>query len=171
MTAPILDLRPAVRRALELYGACDSEIAARVLDDALEAVPCGAPPTATRVEALLLLGRVRHSLADYPAAEAALSRARELSAQVPNATALRIAALTGLGNAHRTAGRYRTAEQLLREALVLAEGAGDGESAQLAQILNALAVVFKYAGRFEEAEGLLRRALAIAEEALGTCHP
>lgn len=64
-----------------------------------------------------------------------------------------------------TRGEYRRAESLYREALHLAEEMCGKHDPQMALILNALGVLYKYMGRFAEAGRAYRRALRIIEGA------
>jgi tetratricopeptide (TPR) repeat protein len=73
-----------------------------------------------------------------------------------------VAALGALGEALRAQGRYAEAEASLRDSLVHAESAQDGELL-IVQAANGLAVLYKYTARFDEAEALYRRALDIVD--------
>ena len=56
----------------------------------------------------------------------------------------------------RLRGAYDDAETLFREALALGEAELGEEDAELAGVLNNLAIVFKYSGRFDEAQAAVR---------------
>lgn len=75
-----------------------------------------------------------------------------------------------LGGAYREQGRYREAEQVLRQAI---DDAGVDAVAPewLAMLCNQLGIVFKYSGRFDEAAELYARAVSLIIEHSGPEHP
>jgi tetratricopeptide (TPR) repeat protein len=121
-----------------------------------------------------VLPGAHEDLADYRTPEPLLGEALALARELPageEADRLVVAALEGLGDLRRMQGRYPDAERLLREPLRLAEDRLGRRDVQVAWLLIALAVTFKYWGRFDEASELYRRALEIAETAHGSEHP
>jgi tetratricopeptide (TPR) repeat protein len=82
-----------------------------------------------------------------------------------------VRALTGAGDVRQQQGRYRDAERLFLEAIVVAEHAFGAGHLEVATPLNNLAVCYKYLARFAEAGPLYQRALAITEASLGPDHP
>ena len=122
--------------------------------------------------AALALADVRVELGAFSEAEALSRRALRALDQpgvVDEAVAgrLRVRALCAVGSALRCQGRYRDAEQPLREALELAERRFGNDDLAVGEAANNLAVLYKYTARFDEAERLYRRALQIVEAGNG----
>lgn len=67
----------------------------------------------------------------------------------------------GIGGVLRARGEYARAEEVLLEALPLAEGRFGAWSIETGFALNALGMTYKYWGRFDEARDVYERALAI----------
>jgi len=76
--------------------------------------------------------------------------------------------LTVRGEMHRRRGDYPQAEQLLRQAVVLAEQADPLDARRLAVALNGLGLVCKDLAKHNEARAAYRRALALLEQAPGS---
>jgi tetratricopeptide (TPR) repeat protein len=83
---------------------------------------------------------------------------------------LLVGTMEGFGDIRRIQGDYTEAERVLREALAIAEDRLGDDNLQVAGVLNAVAITFKYSGRFDDAADLYRRALAIIESVLGSEH-
>jgi len=79
--------------------------------------------------------------------------------------------LTTAGSVARCRGSYREAEELLSEALEVAERTSGFRSLWVAEILNELGMVCKYFGRFDEGRRHYERALAIVLAELGPRAP
>lgn len=74
-------------------------------------------------------------------------------------------------DAHRILGRApRDAEELIRPALAVREGALGADHPSVATLLDHLALVFELRDRFDKAVALRQRALRITEDALGEGH-
>jgi serine/threonine protein kinase/Tfp pilus assembly protein PilF len=80
-------------------------------------------------------------------------------------------ALTGLGNAFQSAGRFEDAEGAYREGLAVIRAAPDGDAAKLAANLNNLGTILVRQARYDEAEPLLREAVAIGRGELEPDNP
>jgi serine/threonine protein kinase/Tfp pilus assembly protein PilF len=80
-------------------------------------------------------------------------------------------ALTGLGNALQSAGRFEGAEAAYREGLAVIRAAPDRDAAKLAANLNNLGTILVRQARYDEAEPLLREAVDIGREELDPDHP
>jgi tetratricopeptide (TPR) repeat protein len=124
--------------------------------------------------AALAVAGVRGQLGDWGEAETLARRAVAVLDAGPDGEStdcavVGVAALGALGEALRAQGRYGEAEASLRDGLVLAERAQDGELL-IVQAANGLAVLYKYTARFDEAEALYRRALDIVDARLGRGH-
>lgn len=77
---------------------------------------------------------------------------------------------TNLGAIHRLMGQMDRAEPLLRDAVRRWEKLGAAHQVELAESLNALAVLYQEQGRLTAAERLFQRCLAIRESKLGASH-
>jgi tetratricopeptide (TPR) repeat protein len=129
------------------------------------------------VAILHIVSSIRLDLSEYAEAHRAALRATQMVGDLvvderdaPVLAQLRVRTIANLARVERTLGQLDLAERHYLEALAEAEelaGAGD---ANLAPLLNDLAVVYKYAARFEEAEALYQRALAATEATLGPDH-
>jgi tetratricopeptide (TPR) repeat protein len=84
---------------------------------------------------------------------------------------LRAKYLDRCGTSLMEAGNYTSAIEPLRRALELTEQALGADHANLALLLNDLALAYRAAGRYSDAEPLYRRALNISEHAYGAEHP
>ncbi len=76
----------------------------------------------------------------------------------------------GIGGVLRARGEYARAEQVLLEALPLAEERFGAWSIETGGALNALGMTYKYWGRFDEARDVYGRALAILVRGFGEEH-
>jgi tetratricopeptide (TPR) repeat protein len=117
-----------------------------------------------------LLSSIAVSRTQYSLAEQHARRAWDIMERLgsrcsgPDADAIRIEALGGLGTAVRSAGRYDEAEPWLRRAVDLAEVGQAVSPAVVAGALNNLGVLYKYSGNFDESEHLYQRALRLVPE-------
>jgi tetratricopeptide (TPR) repeat protein len=78
---------------------------------------------------------------------------------------LLVQALTGLGDAHRRAGRYPQATQTLQRACQLLEDMGAAQPDLLAAALTTLAITHKEVGEYEQAQHLYTQIEQIRTEA------
>ena len=76
-----------------------------------------------------------------------------------------------LGTVFGHLGNYQKAEEMLRQALDLADAGGQGRSLESATIIDHLAAVRMQQSAYADAEVLFRDALSIREERLGREHP
>src|SRR4051794_11022777 len=77
----------------------------------------------------------------------------------------------GRGGIRRARGEYDAAERELLEALALAEDRFGAWSIEVASVLNALGITYKYWGRFDDGLAVYTRALEITDRAFGSEHP
>jgi tetratricopeptide (TPR) repeat protein len=127
------------------------------------------------VRGLLCLAGARADVADYARAEAdyrRVSHILDVTDEPPSREAqrLRIQAFRGLAGVLRALGQDRGAEELLKEALRIAERTFGGTDGEVASALNDLGVQYGHTGAYEKASRLHHQALAIAERALGPGH-
>ena len=127
---------------------------------------------------LLCLAGLHDDRADYVGAEPLYQRAADIVAKLPESDPgevelqrLRIQAVGGLGTVLRILGRYGEAEPLLKRAVAIAERTFGAHDAAVADVLNDLAVLYKYTGEFDKASRLYRRALKIVEQSAGAETP
>lgn len=83
-------------------------------------------------------------------------------------TLLEAKTLTDQASLLENAGDYSRAETLCREALTIRESLLDPADPEVAESLDALAMIYYDEARFGEAEELLRRAIKIDEKVLGS---
>lgn len=165
--------RGSLARAVDCASRGDHEGARRLAGRAVDELRRTNPGGTALAQALIVLAHAHQELADYRTPAQLLGEALALARKRPRseeASRLAVTALEGLGNLQRINGRYPDAERLLREALARAEGRLGLDDPQVAGVLNALAITFKYWGRFDEASELYQRALAITQRALGSEH-
>jgi len=83
-----------------------------------------------------------------------------------------VAAITNnLAEVCHLLGRFREAETLYRQAIMILEKALGPDHSDVAMALNNLASVYQDEQRYAEAEPLFQRALSIKERTLGEMHP
>jgi tetratricopeptide (TPR) repeat protein len=121
-------------------------------------------------EVLIELGRANHDLGDHDTAQLQLQRALDIADAVVDAqrsAELRADVLEALGALARARGRYPEADQLLLDALELAERIYGPQSLQVAGVLNELGMVCKFSGRFADGRRYYDRTLAILTSRIG----
>lgn len=120
-------------------------------------------------EVTLTLAEIERDRCEWANCDARLGRlVDQLDAQPatgPAGRSLLARALTGLGDAHRRAGRYRQATGTLQRACELL---ADGEPDLLAAALTTLAITSKEIGDFARAQRLYARVQRIRDEAGAT---
>jgi tetratricopeptide (TPR) repeat protein len=179
----------ALDRAIDLHDqamACRLEqrweaagdLAARALAALDAASVVGVDDAVDAATILNNLAGIHEGRAEYALGEALCWRAVDLLAgAVDEAGAagsgddlrrLRVRALTQLGWLCRCQAKYAVSETALRQALSLAKPLGEEE---IALVLNAQAVLYKYTGRFDEARRMYLRVLRILLRAHGAAHP
>jgi len=119
---------------------------------------------ATKAALLATVGEVYDSLGQYQDALPILNESLTLQPQSHDKS--HIAALLELGRARIGAGDLGGAEQPLREALRLSQGAFGAASQESGSALWALGKLRQQQGQFTEAKDLYKRALAISETTL-----
>jgi tetratricopeptide (TPR) repeat protein len=120
-------------------------------------------PDNDQVEKYVALFDAEFQLGRYPEAEAALVSARMIEPNDP-------LVLLYLGQALEEQGKYKEGEEVTQLALAIDERAFGSEHAQVASLLNNLALLYDDEARCAEAEPLYRRALQMDEKLLGPDH-
>jgi tetratricopeptide (TPR) repeat protein len=119
------------------------------------------------------IGTIREELSVYHGADSAYRRAAAIldgHRSDETLTPVQITVASSTARLRRALGRLNDAEALYAQTIELAERYYGSDTVEVAELLNDLAVVYKYAARFDKAEALYRRALPIFEATRGCCH-